>query len=388
MPTNWDAAVVGAGPAGSTLAALLARRGWRVLLLDAARFPRQKVCGEYLSGAVWPVLGDLGVAGAVRQAAVPLDRLCLVLPGGQAIAAPFAGPAEQRPAALSRYALDELLVRRAVACGAELREGYRVTSVGIEGGRAVSLRAVSVDHASAPLDVSADWIIAADGRRSIVVRQTGSLVRRRHGLVGFKRHFIRQENQPPAGALEMHSFAGGYVGVGPVEGGAWNVCGVMPRRRVREARGSIDTAWQQWIGSQTPLAGLLRGAEPIDGWLSVPEVATQTAAPRVAGVLYVGDACGTIEPLAGQGMTMALAAAALAEACLAAGGASAGLDYSAAWQRRFGKHVRRAEWVAGLLRRPRLLAALLPLDWLAHRAASAALAGGYRAISLETAGGK
>lgn len=383
MPETWDVAIVGAGPAGATLAARLARRGCRVLLLDAARFPRQKVCGEYLSGAVWPVLDELGVADRVRECAVPLDRLRLVLPGGQAIEAPFAAPADQQPAALSRYRFDDLLVRHAVASGAVLREGYRVTGVGSDAGRAAWLHAASIDHASAPLHVRADWIIAADGRRSIVARETGTLVRRRHGLVGFKRHF--QYDAPPSlvGALEMHSFPGGYIGIGPVEGGAWNVCGVMPRRLVRAARGSIDQALGQWIGQHAPLADFLRRAQPVDGWLTVPEVATQLAVPRVAGVLYVGDACGTIEPLAGQGMTMALAAAALAAEHLAAGSEHACRLYAAAWQAQFGKHVRRAHWLAGLLRRPRLLAALLPVDRLAHRLASALLARGYQAIALD-----
>lgn len=385
MPDQWDAAIVGAGPAGATLAAHLAGRGWRVVLLDAARFPRQKVCGEYLSGAVWPVLDELGVADAVREGAVPLASLRLVLPGGHAIDAPFAAPVEQRPASLSRYRFDDLLVRHAVACGALLREGYRVTGVGCEGGRAVTLHAASVDHALAPLDIRADWIIAADGRRSIVVRDTGTLARRRHGLVGFKRHFLGEPPESLVGALEMHSFPGGYIGVGPVEGGAWNVCGVMPRRWVRAARGSIDEACRQWIGERAPLAAFLRRAQPIGDWLTVPEVATQLALPRVTGVLYVGDACGTIEPLAGQGMTMALASAALAAEILASGQADACRQYSSAWQQRFGRHVRRAHWVAGLLRRPRLLAALLPLDWLAHRLASALLARGYRAIALDAA---
>ncbi len=159
----------------------------------------------------------------------------------------------------------------------------------------------------------------------------------------------------------------------------------MPRRLVREARGSIDVAWKQWTLDHGPLAGFLRRAKPLGSWLTTAEVATQTALPDISGVLYVGDACGTIEPLAGQGMTMALAGAALAEYCLITGREDACQVYFAAWHQQFGKHVRRANWLAGLLRRPRLLAACLPLDWLAHRLASTIVTRLYRAISFETA---
>ncbi len=182
----------------------------------------------------------------------------------------------------------------------------------------------------------------------------------------------------------MHSLAGGYVGIGPTEDGHWNVCGVMPRRLVRQSRGSIDAALQSWTGGKGPLATFLRSATPLDIWLTIPEVATQRATSNVAGVLYVGDACGTIEPLAGQGMTMALASAALADEILKSGHDRACQAYAQAWQQQFSRHVQRASWLAGLLRRPTMLAALLPLDWLAHRLASAILAGGYRALSIDT----
>jgi 2-polyprenyl-6-methoxyphenol hydroxylase-like FAD-dependent oxidoreductase len=390
MNRKWDAVVVGAGPAGATLAARLGRRGWRVVLVDTARFPRQKVCGEYLSAAVWDLLSELDVEAAVRRHAVPLDTLRLVLPGGQTIDAPFDGPESRRPASLSRFQFDDLLLQHAGACGVEICEGYRVRNIKIDAGRAVGLHAVSTGHKRALLELDADLIVAADGRRSIVVRQTGVAVTRRRGLVGFKQHFRRESFHGPAapasaGMLEMHSLPGGYVGIGPIENDAWNVCGVMPRRLVRQARGSIDAAWKQWTGDHGPLADFLRQAKRLGPWLTIPEVATLTAVPGISGVLYVGDACGTIEPLAGQGMTMALVGAALAEDYLSTGREDACQAYFAAWQRQFGNHVRRANWLAGLLRRPRLLAALLPLDWLAHRLASTILTRGYRAISVDTA---
>ena len=117
---HWDVVVVGAGPAGAACA-LAARRAdprARVLLLDRADFPRDKVCGDGIAPEALDVLGGLGVDVAVLTAGFPaVPRLRLHGPRGGTVERAMRRPASVVP----REVLDARLVREALAAGAELR---------------------------------------------------------------------------------------------------------------------------------------------------------------------------------------------------------------------------------------------------------------------------
>ncbi len=117
----WDAAVVGAGPAGAVAARELARRGRSVLLIDKATFPRWKVCGCCLNGSALDTLAAVGLGDLpARCGAVPLERVRLEA-GGRGAELPLPGGV-----ALSREAFDAALVRAAVAAGVAFLPGTRV----------------------------------------------------------------------------------------------------------------------------------------------------------------------------------------------------------------------------------------------------------------------
>jgi flavin-dependent dehydrogenase len=254
--------------------------------------------------------------------------------------------------------MDARLVDEARRAGATILEGRRVRRVLVENGRAVGLECAGDAEHEPGERIAARLIVAADGRRSIVVRDTGVLHRRDLQLVGFKRH-VRVAGGATPGVIAMHAVPGGYIGTCPTEDAALNVCGVMPRRLVREARGDIAAELHAWLADRPTL----RAYAEADGdgpWHSMPDVSLQTARPQVAGVVYVGDARGTIEPLTGQGMTMALAAARLACRHLRRVGpdgfdASAQAAYDAEWRATFDPAIRAASWFGRLLRRPALL---------------------------------
>jgi flavin-dependent dehydrogenase len=394
MRQSWDAVIVGAGPAGSTLAMLLARWGWQVAIVDAAVFPRQKVCGEFLSPAIWPLLRLLDLDHEVRHEALALQSVRLTLAGGRMAEASLAGREDLQPAALSRYRLDHLLLEHARASGAHVELGYRVRRVLIDEGRAVGLEASAVERASHTLEFRAPVIIAADGRRSIVVQQTGRTTACRGDLVGFKRHFAAPTSNggmSAAGdastddlALDMHCLQGGYAGLCTVEGGAINLCGVMPRKRLLAARGSIETALCTWAAAHPRIVNLIQGNSALDVWHTMPEVSQQAAFPTMDGVLYVGDACGTIEPLTGQGMTMAIAGAILAADFLSAHAgrplnAELQTEYLTQWRNQFAASIRHTAWLGHLLRHPRLLDVLWPLQRFWPTLGTAILRTGYQA---------
>src|SRR5690349_2699511 len=137
MTDGWDAVVVGAGPAGSTTALLLARAGASVLLLDRARFPRDKPCSEYLSPASTAILERLGGGLLETVEGVAHARLYgmkVIAPSGVAACGRFRGGSRPYSFALPRTSFDTILVAAAARAGAEVRQGVFVEDLVWEAG--------------------------------------------------------------------------------------------------------------------------------------------------------------------------------------------------------------------------------------------------------------
>ncbi|HEU0113752.1 MAG TPA: FAD-dependent monooxygenase, partial [Thermomicrobiales bacterium] len=164
-----EAIVVGGGPAGSAVAALLAAAGHRVLLFDKAAFPRHKACSEYVNPAGVRCLERLGVLDDARRlGAIRIEAMQVVAPGGVAFAIDYAR-AEPGEAALglSRRRLDHLLLQRARAAGADVVERAHVRGLVHRAGVVAGVEA-TIDGARQTL--CAPLVIGADGRHSAVTR--------------------------------------------------------------------------------------------------------------------------------------------------------------------------------------------------------------------------
>ena len=178
-----DVLIVGAGPAGAATAILLAEHGLSVRLLDRARFPRPKICGEYLSPEAPRLLDRLGALKAVDAVASTLKGMRITAPNGRTIVGTYRPIGAWRPyrehaMAITREALDAILVDRVRSLPVDFREQTRVTDLVVSGDRVVGVEAIDADARRQTL--RAPLTIAADGRASVVAQRLG--LRRPHRL--------------------------------------------------------------------------------------------------------------------------------------------------------------------------------------------------------------
>ena len=166
--TRPDAVVVGAGPAGSIAALVLARAGVDVRLVDRSGFPRGKLCGDTLNPGALSILDRLGIGTRVRERAIPIGGMVVTGPLGARVACDY--PDGLAGAAISRRDLDAVLLDAAVAAGAEFVPGTPVRgALCADGGARVAGVCVGQEGRSMP----ARLVIAADGRRSRLASALG-----------------------------------------------------------------------------------------------------------------------------------------------------------------------------------------------------------------------
>ena len=308
---GWDVAVVGAGPAGSATALLLARAGARVLLLDRAHFPREKPCSEYLSPESTRVLERLGqdVLAAVAAASpARLTGMKVVAPSGRSVVGRF----ETFSFALPRTRFDTILRAAAEAAGAEVREGVKVEELVYDGGAVGGV--IARDAGRGTRDAyRARVVVGADGLRSVVARRLGMVHTAGPRRIAFTAHVADVPGVHDLG--EMHVGRPGYVGLGPIGDGVTTVALVVP---VAEAeRGSRFFAeldrFPAVAGRFDPRRVVRRvlATGPFARWSRRP-----VASSGGGGALLVGDAADFFDPFTGQGIYSALRGAELAAAAI------------------------------------------------------------------------
>ena len=293
----YDVLVVGAGPAGSSTAIHLARAGARVLLVDRARFPRDKPCGGGLTGRALKRI-PVDPSPVVER---DVDRFELRLRYGSRFARTHGAPLIRMT---RRRRLDTFLAEQAAAAGAAFRDGVRVEALGTDDA-GVTAR-VGGDT------VRAGVLVGADGANGVVARQLGideSIVRgvALEGNVALDA--LRGEDLERTAVIELAVLPGGYGWVFPKSDhanlgvGGWGSEGPRLRdhlARLARAHGVAPDSLTELRGHRLPMRRL------------------GTPAGR-GRALLVGDAAGLVDPLSGDGMYEAFVSARLAADAIVSG---------------------------------------------------------------------
>jgi menaquinone-9 beta-reductase len=300
----YDLIVIGAGPAGSSAAISAARQGARVLLLERGRFPRHKVCGEFVSAESLGVLKDLldlqyatliRDAGRIRRARIFFDGRTL-----RAAVNPAA-------ASIARFDLDAALWRSAESAGVDARQQVTVQSVA--GGGPFRVKTASEEF-------EARALINATGRWSNLNRSSEENGGGQEKWLGVKAHFtepISGRRREPS--VDLYFFDGGYCGVQPVdvpdEGSA-----TVRVNASAMVRADVATSLPEVFAQHPALRERSQNWTQLSDPISTSPLIFRDPQPEKDGILMAGDAAGFVDPFVGDGISLALRSGSLAAMCL------------------------------------------------------------------------
>ena len=309
---RYDVIIIGAGPAGSTVSTLLARAGLRALLLEKSQFPREKLCGEFITPECLNVFDRLGVSGRIFDAgARTIKQWMLFAPDGRGVGVPMKWIADGHTQAIgiSRARMDFILLERAREAGVDVREGFHVSprferedGLSFIEGKADG---ETVERFSAPV------VIDASGRNGAFSSQVAQPTSRLDGsrLFGCKVHLRAVEGM--SGLGELFFFRDGYGGMCDIENDRTNLCFITTEATLREAKGDREKLLDLTMRLNPAARSRLRNAV-IDGeWLGTGPITYGRMRP-LPGIISIGDAGAFIDPFTGSGILLALSSGELA----------------------------------------------------------------------------
>jgi flavin-dependent dehydrogenase len=280
-------------------------------LLDRAKFPRDKICAEYLSPQAARILFEMGVLDEVeRSSPAHLAGMRIRSPNGQVADGEFSSLHGFRPfrdygLAVRRFILDAIVLDGARAAGVRVEEQVRVTDVAKDGEARVCGVIVGGPNGGTRT-LTSRYVVGADGLRSVVGRRLGLTHTSRFfpKRIALVTHYKKVRD---VGALgEMHVDYGGYFGIVDVGGGLMNVAVVVPTSRAREFGDSPAEFLEQWIATRPHLAERFIGAERVAPVRVTGPFASESRPAWARGAALVGDAADFFDPFTGEGMYAAL----------------------------------------------------------------------------------
>lgn len=312
--------IAGAGPAGASLAIRLAQKDFDVTLIEREKFPRHKLCGEFISPESFAHFEELNVLNEMFS--IGGDRIsetCFYSPSGKNVSVSsdrFGGDA----LSISRATMDFVLLEKAKSLGVKVLEETQVVGLVNEKEKVFGVKARCENRETK--EIFADLIIDATGRANVLGKligktkiqngkwktENGKYENQKQKLVGFKTHL--ENVNLKKGVCEIYFFRGGYGGLSFVEKDLANHCFLIKAETVKNFGGDANKIVEEMIFENVRAREALKNAQPVFDWLavSVDGFGAKNLTPA-ENLLSVGDAAAFIDPFTGSGMLMAFESA-------------------------------------------------------------------------------
>ena len=315
---KFDVAIIGAGPAGSAAAISLTGRGYSVALIDKERFPREKLCGDFINPSNWPMLEQLGVTRQLFMQDHEIVTAFRISADSGAVAEAALPSIDGAPVyglGLRRFFFDQILLQKAQEQGVTAWTGCRIKTLQ----RQADGWRVGYGLGESLEELTSRVLIGADGRNSWVAHHLAmaSGPPRGGGRIGFQLRF--KSSQVLRDRVEIHLFPGGYAGVLGLGDGTITLCLAADPRRFGERVGGrvgIDALIESHLPQNPHLKEILRLSEPVGTARSTYPVYFPPRRSVGDGVLLIGDAARVNEPVSGEGIFFAMRSAAIAAAVI------------------------------------------------------------------------
>jgi flavin-dependent dehydrogenase len=289
----YDAVIIGGGLAGLTSGTLLAQQGYQPVVLEKHTYPAHKVCGEYVSQEVIPLLENIGLWPFPFHTPL-IDRVRMTTPSGKAVTEQL----DLGGFGISRYQFDDQFARKARAMGAAVHEGVKVQGVTYH---------PEADYFTVQTHkgaYQARLVLGNFGKRSVMDRYLKrAFLQKPSPYIGVKHHIL---TDAPADEIALHSFPRGYCGLSQVEEGRYSLC-YLARREALKAAGGVQQLEEQYLSQNPYLRQVFQ--EATFCWnkpMVINEISFEQKSLVDNHILTSGDAAGMIAPLCGNGMAMAI----------------------------------------------------------------------------------